>query len=365
MSRFAWNRRQALVGFSSLVAASPLLRAQQTPPLKGEPPGRIAPHGELINAFEFEQMARRKLDSEAYSLIAGSDRREFDRLTYRPRLMVDVMELDLTIELFGDSMFAPILVGPASDQKRFHPEGELAMAAGASAAQAAMIVSSRASYPIEEIAAQAKTPFWYQVYPEADEAALTAKVQAAVKAGCKAVCLTVGTPYEPAGSGGYPKLGQLQAQANPALDWEYINRLRQRFEAPLLLKGIMSADEARTALGKGIHGIIVSNHGGRYLSGLVQPMTVLPEIVEAVDGKIPVLIDGSFRRGSDILKALALGASAVLLGRPPLWGLAAYGATGVQTILELLQTELAADMAMCGAVNLGAVTRDLVKIHRR
>ena len=365
MSRFALSRRQALAGFSSIVAASPLLRAQQTPPLEGEPPGRIAPHGELINAFEFEQMAKRKLDNEAYSLIVGSDRREFDRMTYRPRLMVDVMELDLTIELFGDSMFAPILVGPASDQKRFHPEGELAMAAGASAAQAAMVVSSRASYPFDEIAAQAKTPLWYQVYPGADEAAVVTKVRQAVKAGCRAICLTVGTPFEPAGSGGYPKLGEIQVQANPALDWEYIDRLRQSIEAPLLLKGVMSADEAGTAVGKGIQGIIVSNHGGRYLTGLVQPMTVLPEIVEAVAGKIPVLIDGSFRRGSDILKALALGARAVLLGRPPLWGLAAYGAAGVQTILEMLQTELAADMAMCGAMNLGAVTRDLVKIHRR
>jgi isopentenyl diphosphate isomerase/L-lactate dehydrogenase-like FMN-dependent dehydrogenase len=157
----------------------------------------------------------------------------------------------------------------------------------------------------------------------------------------------------------------LTAHANAGLDWDSIDRLRQQSDAPVLLKGIMSADEARTAVGKGIQGIIVSNHGGRYLTGLAQPMTVLPEIVEAVGGKVPVLIDGSFRRGSDILKALALGARAVLLGRPPLWGLAAYGAAGVQTIVELLQTELAADMAMCGAVNLGAVTRDLVKIHRR
>jgi isopentenyl diphosphate isomerase/L-lactate dehydrogenase-like FMN-dependent dehydrogenase len=365
MSKFALNRRQALAGFSSLVAASPLLQSQQTPPLKGEPPGRIAPRDELLNSFEFEQMAKRKLGIEAYSLIAGSDRRAFDRMTYRPRLMVDVTELDLTVELLGDSMFTPILVGPVSEQKRFHPEGELAMARGASAAQAGMVVSSRASFPIEEIAGQAATPLWYQVYPEPDEAALMAKVQAAVKAGCKAVCLTVGTPYEPAGSNGYPKVGEPAVQANPGLDWGYVDSLRQQIDAPLLLKGIMSADEAVTAVGKGIQGIIVSNHGDRYLTGLAQPMTVLPEIVEAVSGKIPVLIDGSFRRGSDILKALALGARAVLLGRPPLWGLAAYGAAGVQTIVELLQTELAADMAMCGAVNLGAVTRDLVKTHRR
>lgn len=365
MSTRPINRRQALAGAASLAASTSLLRAQQAPRLKGEAPGRITPRGELVNSFEFEAMAERKLDSAAYAAISGSDREAFDRIIFRPRMMVNTLDLDLSVELFGETMFAPIIVGPTSNQKRFHPEGELAMARGASAAKAVMVVSSRSSYPIEEISAQAPIHLWYQIYPEPDEPAVIARVQRAVKAGCKAVCITVGTPYESAGTIGRPRLGELPVMANPSLDWPYIDRLRQQIEVPVLLKGIMSAEEAQKAAEKGIDGIVVSNHGGRFVPGLAQPMTVLPAIADAVGAKVPILIDGSFRRGSDVLKALALGARAVLLGRPPLWALAAYGSEGVQTLLELLQTRLASDMVMCGAVNLEAVTRDFVKIDRR
>jgi isopentenyl diphosphate isomerase/L-lactate dehydrogenase-like FMN-dependent dehydrogenase len=133
----------------------------------------------------------------------------------------------------------------------------------------------------------------------------------------------------------------------------------------VLLKGIMSPQEAQAAVEKGVQGIVVSNHGGRFVTGLTDPITVLPAIADAVGQKVPVLIDGSFRRGGDVLKALALGARAVLLGRPPLWGLAAYGAAGVQAVLELLQTHLGNDMTMVGAPNLAAISRDMVRIHRR
>ena len=136
--------------------------------------------------------------------------------------------------------------------------------------------------------------------------------------------------------------------ANPSLDWPYIDRLRQQIEVPVLLKGIMSPEEARTAVEKGIQGIVVSNHGGRFVTGLVQPMTVLPAIADAVGTKVPILIDGSFRRGSDVLKALALGARAVLLGRPPLWGLGAFGAAGVERVLRMMQAELVLTMARTG-----------------
>jgi isopentenyl diphosphate isomerase/L-lactate dehydrogenase-like FMN-dependent dehydrogenase len=190
------------------------------------------------------------------------------------------------------------------------------------------------------------------------------RAQKAVKAGCKAVCVTVGAPFDSSANGA-ANTAQLPALGNPALDWDYIDRLRQQAGVPLLLKGVMSIEEAQTAVEKGVQGIVISNHGGRFVSGLAHPMTVLPAIAGAVGGKVPILIDGSFRRGSDILKALALGASAVLLGRPPLWGLAAYGADGVQTVIELLQTELAGDMAMIGAPNLASIARDMVRIHKR
>lgn len=344
MSKMSLTRRRALAGYAALLAASPL-RGQA---LAGEPPGRIAPVGELINAFEFEAMAERKLASADFKEICGGDRRAFDRITFRPRMMVDTTKLDLTLNLFGQNMFAPLLVGPLSGQKRFHPDGELAMARGASAAKAVMVIADRSSYPFDQIAAQAKTGFWYQVYPEPDITAVRDRAQRAIAAGCKAVCLTLGVPDQPPS----------------AWDWNAIDRFRKGVAAPLVLKGIMRPEEARTAIQNGAQGILISSYSGPSIAGLASPMEALPAIADAVAGKAPILIDGGFRRGSDVLKAIALGAQGVLLGRPALWGLAAYGAAGVQSILELLQTELARDMAMCGAVNLQSAGRALVKIHR-
>ncbi len=361
MKSAPFTRRGAVAGFGAWLAASPL-RGQQLP---GEPSHRLDPLNELVNSFEFEEMGRRKLDSVAFAQIDGSDRRAFDRITLRPRMMVSALQLDLTTELFGEKMVAPILVGPISEQKRFHAEGELATVQGASAAKAVMIVSSRSSYPLEEIAARSKTTLWYQVYPEPDMDSVRTRVQRAVDTGCKVVCITVGTPYQPAGAGGIPIPSRLQAMGHPGLDWSAIDRLRQGLRVPILLKGIMSPEEARTAVERGVQGIVVSNHGAGSTAGLAAPLDVLPSIAEAVGGKAPVLIDGGFRRGTDVLKGLALGARAVLLGRPPMWGLAAYGADGVQALMEMLQTELARNMAMCGKITLKDIDRSLVTVHRR
>lgn len=347
MSHGPFTRREALAAFASLMAAPPALRSQQQPPLIGEAPGRIAPLAELVNSLEFEPMAQRKLSGALYREIAGSDRAALERITFRPRAMVPTTDLDLTTDLFGDKMFAPILAGPMADQKRFHPEGELATVRGASAAKSAMVLSSRSSIPVEQIAARAECSLWYQVYPEHDLDSLKARLQQAVKSGCKAVCITVGT----AGTG--------------KLDWASVNRLRQGLAVPVVLKGIMNAEEAATAVQRGLQGIVVSNYGGSNLRGAITPIEALPAIADAIAGKIPILMDGSIRRGSDVLKALCLGATAVLLGRPILWALTAYGAAGVQAILEKLQTETAADMAMCGKGNVKLLNRDVVTIHRR
>jgi 4-hydroxymandelate oxidase len=344
MKRARLTRREALAGYASLLAAAGVSRAQQ-PQLLGEPAGRIAPVAELVNAFEFEAMAQRKLDAAAFSEIAGSDRRAFERMTFRPRLMVNTTGLDLTAELFGKKMFAPILVGPSARQSRFHAEGEVAMVRGAASAKTVVVVSARSSVPFEKIAAQENAGLWYQVEAEADMAAVRGRAQAAVKAGCHAVVLTLDGTHA-------------------ALDWPAVDRLRQGLDVPFVLKGIMSVDEAQAAVTHGVQGIVVSNYRSRPLPGIAASIEVLPEIARAVDGKAAVLIDGSFRRGSDILKALALGAKAVLLGRPPLWGLSAYGAQGVQQVLELLQLELARDMAMCGRATLKDLDSTLVRIHR-
>jgi 4-hydroxymandelate oxidase len=314
-------------------------------------PGRIPPSDELVNALEFEDVARLKLAAPVYSTIAGGDRAAFERITFRPRMMVPTLEMDLSVELFGDTHFTPILVGPVAEQRRYHPEGELATVRGASAGRAAVIVSSRSSAPIADIAAQAKTPLWYSVYADADGA--QTRVRQAIAAGCKAVCITIGA-----------SLKDGRPVANPRADWKAIDQIRRDVGVPILVKGVMTTQDARTAVDQGAHGIVVSNHAG-VASNTLAPIEVLPSIVDTVGGKIPVLVDGSFRRNSDIVKALAFGARAVLLARPIMWGLAAYGAEGVQAVIELLQSDIARNMGALGAPTVKALTRAMVKIHQR
>jgi 4-hydroxymandelate oxidase len=236
------------------------------------------------------------------------------------------------------------MVAPISEQKRFHPDGELATAKGATAAKALMIVSSRSSVPVDQIAAQA-SGFWYQVY--ASDAAAKAQIADGVKAGAKAIVITVGVA--PAAGG--------KAVAAP-VNWVAVDALKQGVTVPVVVKGIATAVNATAALQHGVQGIIVSNHGGK--DSLILE---LPKIVDAVAGKVPVLIDGSFRRGTDVVKALAFGAQGVIVGRPVMWGLAAYGDAGVQGVVEMLQTELARYMGMCGKPTIKALDRTVVKIH--
>jgi 4-hydroxymandelate oxidase len=349
MKRISPTRRQALAAYGSLLAAAPRLSAQK---LAGEAAGRIPPVQELLNAGEFEAIAERKLDGRTFAEIAGSERNAFDRITFRPRLMIDSRQMDLSTELFGQSLFTPVLIGPLSRQKRFHPEGELAMVRGASAAKALMVVADRSSYPIDQIAAQAKTPLWYQVYEEPDMKEVRLRVERAVGAGCKALILTMGS--ETPGS-----------TTTAGVDWSAMDRLRKGINVPLVLKGVMNPEEALKAVASGAAGIVVSNYAARPVPGVASPIEVLPSIADAVGGKVPILIDGSFRLGSDVLKALGLGAQAVLLGRPALWGLAAYGAEGVQSVIELIQSGFARDMAMCGKVGVKSLDRSVVQIHRR
>jgi isopentenyl diphosphate isomerase/L-lactate dehydrogenase-like FMN-dependent dehydrogenase len=345
MSRNSRTRREVLARWAGFLAASPLLRGQK---LIGEPPGRIAPLEDLVNTLEVEAMAQRRLAGPVFAGIADGRRHGFDRITFRPRLMVDTRELELSIELFGQTMFAPILAGPVSRQNRFHEEGELAMGRGAAAAQTTMVIAADCSQPLERIAKDAGAPLWRQVDPEPDWNAVRDRANHAVQCGCKVICLTVA------------------ASPAPSLDWPGIARLKESIPVPLVLKGIMSAEEAAAAVEHGVQGIVVSSYrDGGFDPGLAAPIEVLPSIAAAVSGRIPILIDGGFRRGTDVLKALALGANAVLLGRPPLWGLAAYGAQGVQYVLELMQTELARSMTMLGTPNIRSIKPSAVRIHRR
>ena len=339
------DRRESLRRFGAFATRAALARGQ---PGGGPPSDQPAPVLELVNATEFEAMARLVLPPERYDAISGGHRRAFDRMTFRQRLMVYAMDLDLTTELFGHRMFAPILVGPVANQGDLHPEGELATARGASAAKTVMVATRDASHPIAQIVGASNEPVWCQVY--ADAVTLRDDATRAVDAGCAALCITVG----------------VSSNRTPVpTDWNAIEQLSQAVDIPVVVKGIMNAADARTALQQGAHGLVVSNHGGQVPGGGALPVEALSAVADAVDGQVPVLVDGSFRRGTDLLKGLALGATAIMVARPPMWGLAAYGAEGVQTVLELLQTELARNMAASGRPTIAMIDRELVRFDSR
>jgi 4-hydroxymandelate oxidase len=216
-----------------------------------------------------------------------------------------------------------------------------------------MVVSSRSSVPLLDIAAQTGATLWYQVF--ASDPAARTQVQEAVDARCRAICVTVGTAPPTVGGRGVAMVAKV--------DWAAVAALKRTSRVPLLVKGVATPEAAKLALQQGADGIVVSNYGGLTGSRTEAVILGLPKIVEAVAGRVPVLVDGSFRRGTDILKALAFGAQSVLVGRPAMWGLAAYGADGVQGVIEMLQTELARYMGMCGKSNLKTLDPTLLKVH--
>jgi len=324
-----------------------------------DPPERLVklpPCDELLNAPEFEAQAKLVLPASAYQTIAAGDHEPFDRITFRPRMCQPVLDMDLSIELLGQTLFTPIIVGPISDQTQYHKEGELATIGGAEVANALVVVSSRSSVPIDRIAAHAKAPFWYSVYLEPDA---RKQAHAAVAAGAKALFITVGASYQSTNGKSVP------AKANGKVDWSLVDLIRKGLNVPIVIKGITTADEATAALQHEVHGIVVSNFGGLLGASKAPPMDVLASIADAVAGKVPILIDGGFVRGTCVLKALALGARAVLLGRPIVWGLAAYGSEGVQAVVELIQNEFARSIGMLGVSKPQQLTRDHVRLHKR
>jgi 4-hydroxymandelate oxidase len=329
----------------------------------------------------------------AYDYVTGGawdewtlkrNREGFGKITFRPRMLVGVDKLDLSTELFGTKLPMPVMVAPTGTHILVHPDAEAATARGAGAAGALMVVSTSTSVPLDKVAAAATGPLWFQLYTGPDKEATRERVERAVALGFKAICWTVDAPYDaprerdfrnnlqrstlrresqrrsdmPPAPYGLPS--RFQAQLN----WSFLGELAGYAKVPVLLKGILTAEDALKAVEGGASGIIVSNHGGRFLDGAPSTIEMLPEIVDAVGGKIPVLIDGGFRRGTDILKALAIGARAVLVGRPPLWGLGAFGEQGVRRVMEILRRELAWAMALAGRPTIASIDRSLVRIER-
>ncbi len=355
MSDKLLTRRRLLGSVGAVVTGSAFAQGQQgakralsaEKPVTAEKPKatidsgpRVAPVDEVALVREFEDSARLTLPGAVFSTTSGTDRRAFDRITARQRMIIPTIDMDLSVELFGDSLFTPIVVGPVPDQKRYHADAELGTVRGASAGKAAVVVSSRSSVPIEQVAAEAKTPLWYQVSADAEA---KAQIQRAVHAGVRAVIVSVGT---------------LAGAAEP--DWAKVDGLRRGVSVPLVVKGITTPAEAKLALQHGAQGIVVSSWGR---ASNTAPILALASIVDAVGGKVPVLIDGSFRLGVDVYKALAFGAQGVLIARPAMWALSAYGAGGVQKMVELLQTELAQTMSGCGNPTIKSITRNFVKVH--
>ena len=300
----------------------------------------------------YEPQARLVLGPQKVAPILGSDRTVTDRITLRPRVNIPTQTLDLTSTLFGDEHFAPIIIGPIADQKRFHAEGEVAMARGASAGKAAMVVSSDASMPLAAIAAAATTPLYLQVYARSPD--IKERLGQAEAARAKAVFVTVN-----AGTSAVGPAPPVSAR----IDWSAVDAVVKATSLPVVVKGITRAEDAKEAVARGARGVAVSNYRGGDVAALTGTLLFVAPVVQAIGDQVPVLVDGSFRRGTDILKALGFGAKGVLIGRPAMWGLAAYGADGVQGVVELLQTELARYMCMCGRPSLASVNSSVLRVH--
>ena len=343
---------------------------------------------------DFEAAARDRLPQMVFDYYAGGagdewtlreNRFSFDRWVLRPRVLVDVSDVDLRTSVLGQEVAFPILLAPAALQKMAHPDGELASARAAAKLGLPIVLSTVSTFSIEEVA-ETGAARWFQLYVLKDRGLTAEMVARAHKAGYGALVLTVDTPLlgrrlrdERNGFNLPPGIGLANLQGmglpdssgsglfsyfldrhDPGLTWDDVAWLRSLSPMPVVLKGVLTAEDTLLAVGAGAGGVIVSNHGGRQLDGVTAALDALPEVVEAAAGRIEVLMDGGVRRGTDILKALALGARAVLIARPYLWGLAVDGEAGVRLVLEMLRDELHLAMALAGKTSVDQIDRSLV-----
>ena len=349
-----------------------------------------------INLLEYEPAARERLSQMAYDYIAGGagdeitlrrNRDCFDEILLKPRVLVDVSKIDTRLELFGQQLDFPILLAPCAYHKVVHPEGEIAAFQGAAASGAILGVSTFSTVAIEEIAQSVSGRLWFQLYVQRDRDFTRDLIQRVEAAGCQALMITVDTPILgmrdrekrnrfqlPPGMEreNLKKLGSQATRAehfkdsamytilDPSLNWDTVAWISSFARVPVILKGILSPEDARRAAEQGVAGLLVSNHGARNLDTVPSTIEALPAVVEAVQERVPILLDGGVRRGTDIVKALALGAKAVLIGRPYLWGLAVGGAAGVQRVVEILRAELEATMTLCGTTSLSQIDRSVL-----
>ncbi len=355
----------------------------------------------FLNLHEAEHLARERLPTPVFEYYAGgsgdeitltANRRAFERRTLLPRMLVDVSRRDLRVTLLGQELAAPIVVAPMAFQRLAHPDGELATARAAGSLGLLMTVSTFATCSLEEVAAAAAGPLWFQLYVHQDRGITTELVQRAEAAGYRALVLTVDVAeigrrerdernrfrlssdlrvanFNPPASGplqaddeGSRLRAFIHGMRDASFSWRDLEWLRSLSRLPLVLKGILRPDDARRAVDHGATAVVVSNHGGRQLDSAIPSLDALGPIAEAIGDRVTVLMDGGVRRGTDIVKALALGARAVMVGRPVLWGLALEGQAGAARVLGMLRDELDLAMALSGTPGLGDISADLIGI---
>ncbi|ATY09559.1 alpha-hydroxy-acid oxidizing protein [Amycolatopsis sp. AA4] len=336
---------------------------------------------------ELEAIARERMESAHYDYYAGgageeatlrANEEEFRRRVLVPRALRGVGKRDLRVEIAGSPLSMPILVCPTAFHRLAHPDGELATAQATAEASTVFVCSMASTTAVEDVAKVADV-FWFQLYPQSDREFTESVISRAENAGARALVVTVDSavrgrrereyrhgfhdlPPGLAAENMRDNTGRVRDIEMPAdLTWDDLAWLRKATKMPVLLKGVLHPEDARRAVAVGIDGLVVSNHGGRQLDGAISSMAALPEIVSVVDGQIPVLLDGGVRSGADVVKALALGADAVGVGRPVLWGLAAAGQEGVAEVLERLREETDTALGLCGARTPGELTADLVR----
>jgi 4-hydroxymandelate oxidase len=386
-------RTASAVAGSSLLATTSAAGAAAPSPLPMPTP--VSP-ADLFDVSDFERAAQAAATPMAWDYISGAAADEitlrwngeaYQKLQLKPRVLHDVSKLDTRVTLLGRELPFPILIAPTAYHKLFHPDGELATVRGAGAADATMVVSSSATVAIDEVAKAATKPIWFQLYVQPDRDFTAGMIRKAEAAGCEALAVTVDTPvlgprYRelrakfalPAGMERANLRGlaaatrtQRPTESNifslnldPSLSWKDIEWIRSLTKLPVLLKGILNPDDADRAVQMGVAGLIVSNHGARNLDTVPATIDALPEVIARVGGRVPVLVDGGIRRGTDILKALALGATAVLIGRPAVYGLAAQGAAGVTRVVNILRGELEMAMALSGRPTIKSIDSSVI-----
>jgi 4-hydroxymandelate oxidase len=378
------TRRQALTSLAlaaggATVAAT--ARAQSPAAVPAGTPG-------LFSIPQYEERAKGLVSVPAWEyydqgcaddLTVRWNREALQRLRLESRVMVDVETIDTSTMLLGRALPHPILLAPAAAHMLVHPEGEMATARGAGAASAIMVLSMNANCAVEAVTAAATQPIWFQLYVDRDRAIAKEVIQRAERAGCAALCVTVDQPviYARERSSrqsdalralplpNVPRIipgGVTQTSANRtrSLTWKDLEWFRSVTTLPVVLKGVMHPDDAEQAVQAGADAIIVSNHGGRALDGVAATIDALPRVADRVARRLPVLMDGGIRRGGDVLKALARGANAILIGRPYLYGLAVNGSVGVQHIVEILRRELESAMALTGRTTIAQIDRTVL-----